>query len=104
MLRAARYGKLQIEQKNRFVQYQYIDWIDQTSPLVRISRQQIRPLYRAYSPSSSKHRLLVSIAIGQVSLERLLADDEVVELETLLVLLLDLANDRAEVLNVLKDE
>lgn len=32
----------------------------------------------------------------------LLPDDEVVEIDTLLVLLLDLADDRAEVLNVLK--
>lgn len=54
------------------------------------------------TPSPSNHRLFVSIAIAPASLESLLADDEVVELETLLVLLLDLTDDGAEVLNVLK--
>lgn len=54
------------------------------------------------TPSPSNHRLFVSIVIEPASLESLLADDEVVELETLLVLLLDLTDDGAEVLNVLK--
>lgn len=94
------------EQRNRFVQYQYTDWINQTSSTGSDPSQ--KPdvyIMRTTTPNPLKYHLFVINCCRGTSqpVAGLLPDNEVVEVDTLLVLLLDLADDGAEVLDVLDD-
>lgn len=98
-------GGVLVEQKIRFVQYQYTDWINQTSstgPNPSPKRNPTSIMHTAPLPQiTSSFRVQLQQGRRQPMIG-LLPDDEVVEVDTLLALLLDLADDRAEVLNVLE--